>query len=108
MVKKTNQLSLGTHVNQYNVNNRVSNKLLLSKKLWNLALRNIYSTKTTNYFTDIPGFIELSNTGIYSVQDSVELMCHPGSSNVEEEYLLNSDWVNNLPFNVELISYNQL
>ena len=94
--------------NQYSINDRISKKLLLSKKLWNLALRNIYSTKTTDYFTDFISFVEQSNTGTYSVQDSAELMCHPGSNNVEEEYLLNSNWIENLPFAVELISYNQL
>jgi len=91
---------------------RPSRKLLLNKKVWHFLLRKLYRTNTTNYFTSFRWFLRsLLDGEIDSRRFSgvVELMCHPGNpQNIEETELLYSDWMCQFPFNIELISYNQL
>lgn len=84
-------------------------RLLMSKKIWNFALRNIYRTRTADYLTFFEWFLANSYDGMVGSQGVAELMCHPGqpaSSEVTE--LLRSDWVARLPFPIELISYHEL
>jgi predicted glycoside hydrolase/deacetylase ChbG (UPF0249 family) len=87
---------------------RPSPTLLLKKKMFSLALRHFYPTKTTSGFTDFLTFYE------YAVQhklrhDSVEAMVHPGADGYEEEAtLLQSAWRERLPLAFRLASYNDL
>lgn len=81
-------------------------KLLIYKKLWNTALRNLYNTKSTDYFTDFSTFLEIPHNKI-KTNAIVELMCHPSEASHTKEFnLLKSDWVKEIQNNVELISYN--
>lgn len=86
-----------------------SRKLLLSKKMWNWALRNLYLTKTTDYCTEFRWFLDiLANSGI-GINSTIELMCHPGQPySTKETELLYSDWAKQVPFEIELISYKEL
>jgi predicted glycoside hydrolase/deacetylase ChbG (UPF0249 family) len=82
--------------------------LLLKKKFWNWALRNVNSTKTTDLFTSFKWFIaatqkhdDLGNAS------TAELMCHPGYEwSSAETALLSSNWRNTIQS--ELISYLDL
>jgi len=83
--------------------------LLFSKKIWNWALRNVYATRTTDYFTEFRWFLGLLHDKRINPPCVIELMCHPGQAygNKETE-LLCSDWIQKLPFDVKLISYKEL
>jgi predicted glycoside hydrolase/deacetylase ChbG (UPF0249 family) len=95
--------------NIYAPHYKVSNALLTKKKLYNFMLRNFYFTKTTDGFGDFTSFYQnaLLNNLKY---DSVEVMVHPGGELFfkKESELLQSDWKKEIPFNLELINYNQL
>jgi predicted glycoside hydrolase/deacetylase ChbG (UPF0249 family) len=92
----------------YHEDHRPSRSLRLKKKAWNWALQNLYSTKTTDYFTAFDRFVKNYEGEMYS-QEVAELMCHPGQPySVEETELLMSDWIHQFPFKIELISYYQL
>lgn len=80
----------------------------IKKKTWSWFLQNMYDTKTTDYFTAFSRFVN-DYTGEMCSQKIVELMCHPGQPySTEETKLLMSDWMSQFPFEIELISYNQL
>jgi predicted glycoside hydrolase/deacetylase ChbG (UPF0249 family) len=85
----------------------VARRLLAFKAVWNLALRNIVRTRTTDIFGPFIDFLSwLENGG--NPSGDIELMCHPGSSgNEQETAALESDWLERLGC-AELISYHQL
>jgi len=82
--------------------------LLLKKQLWNLALRKIVHTETTQGFTDFSRFMG-SSAMVAKTFRTVELMTHPGSELFSDETdMLETDWHIQLPFEVRLISYLEL
>jgi len=85
-----------------------SSLLLVSKFLWNLALRNFYQTKTTDSFTSFATFYERLLES-YPLKGTYELMCHPGSDKYQSETeLLCGHWNDLVSSDVQLISYNEL
>jgi predicted glycoside hydrolase/deacetylase ChbG (UPF0249 family) len=80
--------------------------LLAKKKLWDWALRNIYYSKTTTYFTSFQSFLSNAHKDDRLARKGItEIMCHPGHQwSCEETALLWSDW--NRELSCELISYN--
>jgi len=83
--------------------------LLIRKKLWNLALRKLVSTQTTDGFTELSTFMEKAVGGIPSKYRTIELMTHPGCpENNDETAILGGEWLKQLPFDVRLINYNEL
>lgn len=94
--------------NIFSTNEHVSIKKQLKKWLWNNALRKWYGATTTNGFTSFDSFMN-SNKAAFDKMNCVELMVHPGSIQYENETsLLETDWIQHLPFAVNLINYNQL
>lgn len=82
--------------------------LMLKKRLWQLALRTYYRTKTTSGFADFHAFLEAAKKTRLRHRD-VELMVHPGSDySAEETVSLLGSWRREMPFEIELINYNQL
>jgi chitin disaccharide deacetylase len=85
-----------------------ASRVLLAKKwFYNQALRKI-GFKTTRTFTDLETFVS-----VCAVQPPreplIELMTHPGPGPYNEESrLLDSDWIKNLPYAAELVSYKAL
>ena len=80
----------------------------LAKAFWNLGLRYVYRTKTTEGFTSLKVFLETA-TNTRSPVQSVELAVHPGHPNFEEETrLLAGEWWKDLPFEIQTISYHEL
>ena len=77
-------------------------------RLWNFALRYIYSSKTTCCFTQFASFLELAEGKGISCP-SVELMVHPGHPGFEAETkALAAPWTDRMPFPVHLINYFDL
>jgi predicted glycoside hydrolase/deacetylase ChbG (UPF0249 family) len=82
---------------------------LLSKKAWGWSLRHFYRTRTTDHFTSFQWFIANLRNGERRSHGVAELMCHPGQPWASgETELLWSDWPQQLPFRIDLISYNDL
>jgi chitin disaccharide deacetylase len=84
-----------------------SRKLLISKALWNFALRRWHRTRTTDGFTSLGGFDAWVAAWGRPAGRSVELMVHPGGAAMFdiENRLLEEDWRGRLPFPTELVSY---
>jgi len=86
-----------------------SNLTTLGKKAWIWSLRNIYKTVTTDSLTDFKWFIANLRDGNKANCRVVEVVCHPGHSwAASETELLWSDWMKDLPYSIELISFNDL
>jgi predicted glycoside hydrolase/deacetylase ChbG (UPF0249 family) len=84
-----------------------SKLLLIKKRLWNYALRNLISTTTTSTFTDFKTFVDIAcNRNLTS--RSIELQTHPGNEDVKEDALLQSGWMDRVPFETSIISYRDL
>ncbi|MGV8048762.1 MAG: ChbG/HpnK family deacetylase [Anaerolineaceae bacterium] len=80
----------------------------LKNRVWNLALRHCYRTKTTSGLADFSAFLQLANK-IRWRHSSVELVVHPGHPKfVGESSMLERPWTNDLPFSIKLISYGEL
>src|SRR5262245_31637644 len=88
---------------------RVSRYKIIMKSVYNNLLRNLYTTTTTSGFTDLVTFNDNAQQGIIQ-HDTVELMVHPGqiTEDIAEHELLSSPWKESIPYEVELINYNQL
>jgi predicted glycoside hydrolase/deacetylase ChbG (UPF0249 family) len=83
--------------------------LLAKKKLWTLALKHWYATKTTDCFTPFSVFHSWIKSHRPIVADSIELMTHPGAGASEEETaLITTNWREAAQFRVSLINYHQL
>ena len=95
--------------NVYSSDSKVSPALALSKRAFNWALRRIYSTRTTDAFTDFVTFYETMNEEARRSAGTIELMVHPGAVGSDQESrLLRSDWRANAVIPVNLISYRRL
>jgi predicted glycoside hydrolase/deacetylase ChbG (UPF0249 family) len=80
----------------------------LAKAMYNVSLRHMYTTRTTQAFLDFTTFYERVIVGGDS-WSSVEVMVHPGSRfDADENQLLESNWKELLSARNELISYNEL
>jgi len=85
-----------------------SSILMLKKSLWNLSLRHLHKTTTTDLFTSLDIFHAQAQT-MTRIPRSIELMTHPGSLNNDHEHeLLSQGWENSCPFSMTPINYNQL
>jgi len=94
--------------NIYLSNFEIPNKKLLQKKLWKFLIRNYYKTKTTDYFTSAEWFIMEINRFKNMSHKSIELMCHPGAKENDDETLLRGNWIKKAPFDFKLISYDEI
>lgn len=103
--------------NWYELCDKPSPVLRMKKLVWDLYLRYVCLSKTTNYFTDFISFIKTTDANKVIVgggrminnQTVIELMTHPGKDwSMEETAVLKTDWTRTLPFPVEFISYNDL
>jgi predicted glycoside hydrolase/deacetylase ChbG (UPF0249 family) len=94
--------------NLYSDSQPYPGSLRWKKRAYNIALRRIYRTETTEAFTELLTFAEL--TAQRSLRyHSVELMVHPGASYAAAETaLLQSDWLPNLSAGATVITYRQL
>jgi chitin disaccharide deacetylase len=85
--------------------------LLWKKRLFNTALRIVNSSRTTAAFTEFQTFYDLTQQSHTFDATTVELMCHPGTSNLDyrrEEELLRTDWLSRVQPPARLINYNDL
>lgn len=83
-------------------------RLLVSKALWNWALRNYFATATTNGFTSLEIFHRTA-ARLARNYSLVELMVHPGGEAfLAETALLTGEWWRDLPFPIQTMSYNEL
>jgi predicted glycoside hydrolase/deacetylase ChbG (UPF0249 family) len=83
-------------------------QLLLRARFWNAALKLVYSTHTTSGFTDFSTFLEIAPS-LAKRCPTVEVMVHPGHPRIAAETpALLSPWREQLPFPVELISYQEV
>lgn len=82
--------------------------LALKKRAFNWALRSMYSTRTTDAFTEFLTYYHAEPTRKRS-PGRIELMVHPGASYAAEETaLLDTDWIARAELPLHLISYAQL
>lgn len=94
--------------NIYRVGGAPSRVTLWAKRVFQLALTQLYRTRTTDAFMDFSSFYERAVVG-KQAWPFVEVMVHPGSSvDSEENRLLYSDWQGLLGGSVRLISYSDL
>lgn len=86
-----------------------SRALLISKRVFNSALRRIYATRTTDAFTDLVSFCKTAKRDSKRSYQTIEVMVHPGAvwANKETE-LLQSRWYETISVPVKLIPYWQL
>ena len=94
--------------NIYTAEQAFSPALRRRKQAYNWALRNLYSTHTTEGFTELLTYkTELERRPL--PYRSVELMAHPGAAYAAEETaLLNSDWLAASGLGSRLMGYHQL
>jgi len=82
--------------------------LFQAKAVWNFALRNVYRTSTTNYFTSFLTLYRRSKANI-PWNGTIELMCHPGNRLFDEETkLMETDWYTVLVGQGSIINYNDI
>jgi predicted glycoside hydrolase/deacetylase ChbG (UPF0249 family) len=108
--KHTGIRRVRTTMNLYPRNAPASRALIAKKWLWAKALRNIYSTRTTRWFTSSEVFHERFEE-FAGRRTSLELMTHPGGvwlAASEEVKLLESDWLAALGPSTQLIRYSDL
>src|SRR5262249_52397758 len=80
----------------------------LAKAFWNLALRRYYRTSTTDRFTSLEAFVGAAPPANFSCRP-IEAMVHPSVPGFEKDApLMRSDWRARMPFDISLISYNEL
>jgi chitin disaccharide deacetylase len=83
-------------------------RLFLRSRLWNLALRLIYPTRTTVLFTDFSSFLQVAPS-LEGRYPTLEVMVHPGHPGYAGETAsLLTSWREQLPFPVHLASYHGL
>ena len=95
--------------NIYRPCEQVSKAKSTKKFIYNNLLRYIDTTTTTSGFTDFLTFFD--NAKQNNIQhETVEIMVHPGqiTEDIAEHELLSSPWKESIPYEVELINYNQL
>lgn len=106
-----------TRISMNRFSDPVSGLLLAKKMIFNLALRHWVPSITTRWFTNFGMFHDLLEKNRLPSPSTIELMVHPaagsymkGPSNYEEDEIikLNQDWRERLPWEYELINYNDL
>lgn len=107
--KKYNIRKVRISKNIYSDSLPIESSILRYKKLlWNSMLKIYYPTRTTSAFTDFSTFYEVA-TSLKLCYTTVEIMTHPGSTaNKKETALLQTSWINEMPFSVDLIDYTDL
>lgn len=107
--KKYNIKKVRISKNVYSNRLPIESIILQYKKLfWNYMLKIYYSTRTTSALTDFSTFYEVA-TFSKPCYTTVEIMTHPGSTaNKKETALLQTPWINEMPFRVDLIDYTNL
>jgi predicted glycoside hydrolase/deacetylase ChbG (UPF0249 family) len=103
------------HINKWRITKnfyvppyQCSIKKKILKTLWNANLRYLCSAKTTDYFGSFMQFVQNRKRFIKDTA-TIELGVHPGKDwTIEESKLLESDWIKQVPYQVNLISYNDL
>ena len=94
--------------NIYTSQQPLSPALARKKRAYNWFLRNFFTTRTTDGFTELLSYRVVLNGKALSHR-SVELMVHPGASYAAEEItILESDWLISPRFYAGLISYREL
>jgi len=86
-----------------------SRAVIMSKWVFNCALRRICATRTTDAFTNFVTFCKTAKRDSKSSYKTIEVMVHPGSAGASEEaQLLQSSWYDTISVPVKLIPYWQL
>jgi predicted glycoside hydrolase/deacetylase ChbG (UPF0249 family) len=94
--------------NIYTSANPVDSVLWRKKRAYNWALRNLYTTRTTEGFTELLSYRDVLSRSNLPYR-SVELMVHPGAAYAAEETaVLKSDWLAASGLGARLINYNQI
>jgi len=94
--------------NIYDAGQKLRPGLRQAKGVWNMALRHIYTTRTTETFTSLESFHSQVSHG-YRPVGTVELMVHPGNKDFQgETSLLAGTWIEKVEPKIELISYHDL
>jgi chitin disaccharide deacetylase len=87
---------------------RAPGPLLIRARIWNLALRLVFPTRTTSGFTDFSTFLQVAPS-LRGRFPTLEVMVHPGHPRFAEETgRLLSPWREQLGFPVQLISFHEL
>jgi len=95
-------------MNLYGPDAPASRAQLSAKAAWNFALRHLHRTITTRRFTSFEIFSCTPKKKLRGCE-SIELMVHPGSADrAQETQLLWTDWLKELPFPAQCISYDEL
>jgi predicted glycoside hydrolase/deacetylase ChbG (UPF0249 family) len=95
-------------LNLYSRSQKISFGLAFGKYLWNLGLRKVFLTTTTDYFTHLPWLLEQLPRRTDLENKTIEVMVHPGAADAaEEQSLLDTDWTRIAP-RCRLISYRDL
>ena len=82
--------------------------LLVKKRAYNWALRSLYTTSTTDAFTEFLTYYHADDFRKRSI-GRIELMVHPGALDAAEETaILESDWLARADRSLRLISYEEL
>jgi|SRR5579883_152168 len=94
--------------NLYDAGQKLRPGVRAAKGAWNMALRHIYSTRTTTTFTSLESFHSQVSHG-YKPARTIELMVHPGSKDfVDETSLLSGPWIETVEPKMQLISYHEI
>ncbi len=87
---------------------RASRAVVMKKWIWNATLRCRRATRTTCGFTEFGTFLKVARSG-RAPWPTVEVMVHPGHPKFTEETAsLQTPWIDQMPFEVELINYHTL
>ena len=91
-----------------------SRLLRVKKRVWFLALRHWYRTRTTDEFADFLMFLQAVQEGSYAPRAwprTIELMVHPDGhtpESLQEAAALRSGWLATLPIPAQLVSYREV
>lgn len=97
--------------NLFSPDREISKLQILKKKAFGFALRQIYTTRSTEGFGEFRDFYASLTMGHAPRFRSLELMVHPGTSYPpynEEVELLRSDWRRFLPESAHFASYHSI
>lgn len=94
--------------NFYSPDQPCSPDLFVKKRIFNLALKSVLASHTTDAFTEFLTYYRVPVDRQRSIE-RIELMVHPGAAGaVEETTALDSDWVAQTGLPIQLISYRGL
>lgn len=94
--------------NIYPPGQTISPGLSMRKKLYNFALRNLYSSRTPEGLTELQTLLQWTAKEAQRFR-TLEVMVHPGASAQEKDVaILRTPWMKSLPFASEAVTYNGL